>query len=123
MIWEELLTFEDIKKEPYYIEHILWDHDPTKVMEPLVVKEGSTIVCKKPVKGYVFYIETSGKKPELFLMMHKGNAFSETIAKIDNIPQEMLNEAVEENRKLIKYGICPINEKIKMWLKKELGLL
>ncbi|MDI1471001.1 MAG: hypothetical protein QMD43_02315 [Thermodesulfovibrio sp.] len=123
MIWEELLTFEDIKKETYYIQNILWDYDPTKVMEPIVVQEGSTIVCKEPVKGYVFYIETSGKKPELFLMMHKTNYFGETIAKIDEIPQELINEAVEENKSKIKYGICPINEKIKLWLKKELGLI
>ncbi|MEJ5227332.1 DVU0772 family protein [Thermodesulfovibrio sp.] len=123
MIWEELLTFEDIKKEPYYISNILWDVNPTKVMEPVITKEGDDIVCKKPVKGYVFYIETSGKKPELFLMMHKANCFGETIAKIEHIPEEMLKEALEENKTYIKFGMCPINEKIKNWLKKELGIL
>lgn len=123
MIWDELLTFEDIKRESYYIQNILWDFDPAKVMEPVVVQEGSTIVCKEPVKGYVFYIETSGKKPELFLMMHKANCFGETIAKIEEIPQEMLKEAIEEHKGCIKFGMCPINEKIKSWLKKELGLI
>ncbi len=123
MIWEELLSFEDIKKEPYYIQNILWDFDPTKIMEPIIIQEGSNIVCKEPVKGYVFYIETSGKKPELFLMMQKANYFSETIAKIEEIPEEMLKEAINENEHLIKYNICPINDKIKNWLKKELGLI
>ncbi len=123
MIWEELLTFEDIKKDAYYIKHILWDYDPTKVMEPTVVQDGSKIVCKEPIKGYVFYIETSGKKPQLFLMKHKSNCFGETIAKIDEIPSELIQEALEENRNKIKYGMCPINEKIKNWLKKELGVL
>lgn len=123
MIWEELLTFEDIKKEPYYIKNILWEVDPTVVMEPVIVQEGSTIKCKDPLKGYVFYIETSGKKPELFLMIHKSNCFGETIAKIEEIPNELLTEAVEENKARIKFGMCPINEKIKVWLKRELGLL
>lgn len=122
MIWEELLTFEDIKKEPYYIQNILWDVDPTNIMEPVVVQEGSKIICRQPIKGYVFYIETSGKKPELFLMMHKSNCFGETIAKIEEIPQELLNEALNENRGRIKFGMCPINERIKDWLKKELGI-
>lgn len=123
MIWEELLTLEDIKKEEYYIQNILWDFDPTKVMEPVVVQDGSKILCKDPVKGYVFYIETSGKKPELFLMMHKSNCFGETIAKIEEIPADLLKEALEENKNKIKFGMCPINEKIKSWLKKELGLI
>lgn len=123
MIWEELLTLDDIKKEPYYIQNILWDLNPAEVMEPVVFQEGSTIKCKEPVKGYAFYIEMSGKKPELFLLMHKKNCFGETIAKIDEIPQELIEEALEENKSFIKYGMCPINEKIKMWLMKELGLI
>lgn len=123
MIWEELLTLEDIKKESYYIQHILWDYDPTKIMEPIILQEGSKIVRKEPTKGYCFYIETSGKKPELFLMMLKSNCFGETIAKIEEIPNELLREAIEENKSKIKFGICPINEKIKIWLKKEFGLM
>lgn len=123
MIWDELLTLEDLKKEPYYIQNILWDLNPAQVMEPVVVKEGSEIKCREPIKGYAFYIETTGKKPELFLLMHKKNCFGETIARIDEIPVEMLYEAIEENRELIKYGMCPINQKIKDWLKRELGLL
>ncbi|MCX8034136.1 MAG: hypothetical protein N3A00_02320 [Thermodesulfovibrio sp.] len=123
MIWDELLTFEDIKKDSYYIQHILWDMDPTKVMEPVIVQEGAKILCKDPIKGYVFYIETSGKKPELFLMMHKSNCYGETIAKIEEIPDDLIKEALEENRDKIKFGICPISEKIKIWLKKELGLI
>ncbi len=123
MIWEQLLSFEDIKKDSYYAQHILWDIDPVKVMEPVMKQEGTKILCKDRIKGYVFYIETSGKKPELFLMMHKSNCFGETIAKVDEIPIDLLTEALEENKDKIKFGMCPINEKIKIWLKKELGLL
>lgn len=123
MLWEELLTFEDIKKDSYFIQHILWDLDPTEIMEPVIIQEGSEILCKDPIKGYVFYIETSWKKPELFLMMHKSNCYGETIAKIEEIPNELLMEAIEENKDRIKFGMCPINDKIKAWLKKELGLL
>lgn len=123
MIWEELLTFEDIKKDSYYSKHILWDFDPTEVLEPIVKAEGDRIVCKEPVKGYIFYIETTGSKPELFLMIHKTNYFGETIAKIEEIPEQLLHEAVEENKDKIKFGMCPINDKIKQWLKKELGVL
>lgn len=123
MLWEELLNFDDIKKEPYYIKNILWDFDPTKLLEPMIKQEGDRIICQKPPKGYIFYIETSGGKPELFLMMQKSNCFGETIAKIEEIPADMLYEAVEENKEKIKFGICPINDKIKKWLKEQLGVL
>ncbi|MCS7202967.1 MAG: hypothetical protein NZ809_00760 [Thermodesulfovibrio sp.] len=122
MFWEELLTFEDIKKEPYYIQNILWDFDPTKLLEPIIKQEEDKVVYQKLPKGYIFYIETSGDKPELLLMRQKANYFGETIAKIEEIPLEMLCEAIEENKDRIKFGICPINEKIKKWLKEQLGL-
>ena len=91
-------------------------------MAPILTIEGSEILCKVPIKGYVFYIETTWEKPELFLMMHRSSGYAETIAKIEEIPEDLIKEAVEENKDKIKFGMCPINEKIKLWLKRELEL-
>lgn len=123
MIWDQLLSFEDIKKDSYFAQHILWDIDPSELLEPVIKLEGTEASHKDRIKGYFFYIETFGEKPELFFMMHKSNCYGETISRIDEIPIDLLTEAVEENKEKIKFGMCPINEKIKIWLKKELGLL
>lgn len=123
MIFSELITLKELKEDPFFREHMLWDTHPEEVMSPRCLKEGDSLVYKKPIKGYIPYIDTTGKKPMLFIMRHTAMDYGETIARIDEIPEEMLYEAIEENKDKIKFGMCPINEKIKQWLKKELGAL
>lgn len=123
MIFDELITLKELKEDPYFKENMLWDVSPYEVMSSRVVKEGDKIVYKKPPKGYIPYIDTAGDKPALFIMRHTAIDYGETIAKIDEIPQELLEEAVAENSDKICFCMCPINEKVKQWLKKELGAL
>lgn len=122
MIFDDLLTFEDVKKEPFIIEHILWDIQPKDLLSPRVRMTEDGVKYREPIKGFVFYIEMGGKKPVLFLMRHTAGEYAETAAQIDEIPQEMLLEAVEENRARECSGMCPINKKVEGWLKKELGV-
>ncbi|MEN2994119.1 MAG: DVU0772 family protein [Thermodesulfovibrio sp.] len=123
MIFSELLTLKELKEEPFFRENMLWDIEPHKIMSPRCIKEGDRISYREKIKGYIPYIDITGKKPILFIMRHTAMDFGETIARIDEIPEEMLNEAINENRDKICFGMCPINEKIKQWLKKELGAL
>jgi hypothetical protein len=122
MIFSELITLKELKEDTYFRENMLWDIDPRELMSPRCAKEGDKIVYKKPAKGYVPYIDITSKKPLLFIMRHTAMNFGETIARIDEIPEEMLQEAINENKDKISFGMCPINEKIKNWLKKELGV-
>uniref|UniRef100_A0A7C4EKA8 Uncharacterized protein n=1 Tax=Thermodesulfovibrio aggregans TaxID=86166 RepID=A0A7C4EKA8_9BACT len=123
MLFDQLITLKELKEDPYFREHMLWDALPQEIMAPKCIKEGDKIVYRKPIKGYIPYIDVTGKKPCLFIMRHTAGEFAETIAKIDEIPEEMLLDAVNENRDKISFGMCPINEKVKQWLKKELGAL
>ncbi len=123
MIFSELITLKELKEDPFFKEHILWDIQPQELMSPRCLKEGDKLVYKGSIKGYIPYIDTTGKKPVLFIMRHTAMHYGETIARIDEIPEEMLNEAINENKDKICFGMCPINEKIKQWLKKELGVL
>jgi len=43
-------------------------------------------------------------------------------ARIDVIPDELLAEAIQENKSREFCRMYPINEKIEKWLKKELGI-
>jgi hypothetical protein len=119
---QDLLGFEDIKKEPFVIEHILWDLEPKDIMEPKFKKTVEGVDVRGEIKGYVFYIESMGKQPMLFLMRHTAIEFGETLARIDEIPVEMLTRGVEENKDKHYFGMYPINGEIKKWLKKELGV-
>ncbi len=122
MMFSDVLTLEQIKKEPFVIEHILWDLQPKDLMEPRakVTAEGTKL--RDQIKGYIFYIDTTDKKPVLFLMRHTSADFAETLAKIDEIPGEMLEGAIVENKDKEYFKMYPINSQIEAWLKKELGI-
>lgn len=123
MMFNNVLSLDEIKKEPFVIENIRWELEPKDLMEPRQKMTGEGVRTREPIKGYVFYIDTMDKKPILFLMRHTAADYAETLAQIDEIPQELLVEAVEENKSKAYFGMCPVNKKVEEWLKKELGVL
>ena len=70
----------------------------------------------------LFYIETMDEKPGIFLMRHTSYGYAETIAKIEEIPHDLISEAIAENAEKEYSGIYPINKKIEGWLKKEFAI-
>ena len=123
MMFSKVLSLNDIKKESFVIEHIRWDIEPKDLMEPRSSITDEGIKTRETIKGYVFYIDTMDKKPILFLMRHTAADYAETLAQIDEIPQDLLLEAVEENKNKAYFGMYPINKRVEEWLKKELGVL
>ncbi len=114
---------KDIREDQAVLKHIIWDIEPKQLMEPtyFINEEGKKE--KKILRGYMFYIDRmSDTKPGLFLMCHTGSSYAETIAKVNEIPDELVNEAIEENKNKEYFGMVPINKKIEAWLKKELGI-
>lgn len=122
MMFDELLTLEDIKKESFVIENIRWDIEPRDLMEARHIKTESGIEIKPPIKGYVFYIDVTDATPSLFLLRHTTADYAETLAQIKEIPEELLSEAVEENRARIYFNMSPINRKVEVWLKEQFGI-
>lgn len=123
MMFSKVLSLNDIKKESFVIEHIRWDIEPKDLMEPRssITEEG--VKTREPIKGYIFYIDTMDKKPILFLMRHTAADYAETLAQIDEIPQDLLLEAIEENKSKAYFSMYPINKRVEEWLKRELGVL
>lgn len=119
---DEVLKLDAIKSDPFVIQNILWNMEPKDLMEPKFKKTETGIDRREEIKGYIFYIETMGKEPKLFLMRHTAIDFGETVAQIDEVPTEMLIKAVEDNKDKHYFGMYPIGEDVKAWLKKELGL-
>ncbi|MCL4458013.1 MAG: hypothetical protein M1147_03260 [Nitrospirae bacterium] len=123
MMFNNVLSLDEIKKEPFVIENIRWDLEPKDLMEPRQKITGEGVQTRDTIKGYVFYIDTMAERPILFLMRHTAADYAETLAQIDEIPQELLAEAVEENKAKAYFGMYPVNKKVEAWLKKELGVL
>jgi hypothetical protein len=121
MMSQKIMSLKDLKEDSHVAGNIIWDYEPKRLMEPVcrTTKEG------KPVKKsqcYIFYIETMDEKPGLFLMVVKSSGYAETIAHIEEIPGEMLSEAIQENKDKEYFSMYPINKKIEGWLKKEFGI-
>ncbi len=121
-MFEELLKFDAIKEDPFVIQNILWNKEPKDLMEAKFKKTDHGIDRRDEISGYIFYIETMGEQPKLFLMRHTAMDFADTVAQIDEIPDELLNKAIEENKAKHYFGMYPIDEQVKAWLKKELGV-
>ncbi len=116
-----LISLKELRKFQGLNKLIIWDIDLKQLMEPRVAA-GNKQECRK-MGGYLFYIEkTSGSKPMVYLMCHTEGGFAETIAKIDEVPEALIQEAISEKKGKEFFGMYPINKKIEEWLKKELGI-
>lgn len=122
MWFHRVLSFSEIKKEPFIIDNIRWDLEPKDMMEPRCVITEEGLKKREPIKGYIFYIDAMEEKPRLFLMRHTAAEYAETLAEVEEIPEDLLLDAIEENKDKEYFKMYPINEKIKDWLKRELGI-
>src|SRR4030066_974147 len=122
MIFGNITSLADLKRDRWIHKHILWEVEPKQLMEPRckITQEGKEEW--KIISGYLFYIDKMGKKSALFLMCHTAAGYAEMGAKIDEIPNDLIAEAIEENKNKEYLGMYPINKKIEIWLKKEIGV-
>ncbi len=117
-----LLSLSEIKDEDFVKENILWDVLPKDLISPTVCLKDGCIERKPHLKGYVFYIDTSDKRPVLSLIRHTAAGYAETLAQIDEIPEELLLEAIEEGKDKCCFMMYPINQKVRQWLREALGI-
>jgi len=122
MIFGNITSLDDLKKDKWIYKDIIWEIEPKQLMEPRcrITKEGKEE--RKTISGYLFYIDRMGSKPTLFLMCHTASGYAETVLSIDKIPDDLIAEAIEENKNKEYFGMYPINKKIERWLKKELEI-
>lgn len=122
MIFGNIASLADLNRDTWIHKHIIWEIEPKQLMEPRckITQEGKEE--RKVISGYLFYIDKMGKKTALFLMCHTAGGYAETVAKIDEIPDDLIVEAIEEKKSKEYFGMYPINKKIEIWLKKEIGI-
>lgn len=113
---------DDIKKSPDILKRIKWDVTPRMVMEPRFQSKAEDLQKLRDISGYMFYIESQCEPPALMLLKVGRTDITSTIAKVDEIPQELLRKAMENPPEKPAHGMYAITDEIKEWLKKELGV-
>lgn len=116
------ISLGNLKKNKFILQHILWDFEPKQLMQSRFAKAAEDPGTSRPPSGYILYIETMEKTPGLFLMIQNAAGYAETFAKIADVPQDLLEEAIQENRSKEHFRMYPINQKLKEWLKKEMEI-
>jgi hypothetical protein len=112
----------DIKKSPDILERIKWEVTPQKVMEPRFQSRAEDLQQLRDISGYMFYIESQCEPPALMLLKVGKTDITSTIAKVDEIPSELLRKAMEDPAEQPVNGMYAITDEIREWLKKELGV-
>ncbi|KAF0185657.1 MAG: hypothetical protein FD164_222 [Nitrospirae bacterium] len=122
-MFQQLVPFQEIQDDHYFFDHILWDVEPKDLMEPRTKSTADGVKKRAVIKGYIFYIDVTEIKPQLFLLRHTAGDYAETVSRIDDIPEQMLQEAVEQNSDKEYFKMYPINQAVKEWLLKAMGKL
>ncbi len=107
---------------PDIIENIRWDVTPQVIMEPRFQSNPEDLKRLREITGYMFYIETQCEPPALMLMKVGKTDIESTVGKIDEIPQELIERAMDGPVRKSANGMLAITEEIREWLRNKLGL-
>ncbi len=118
----DMLSLKDIREDRELIGKIRWDVTPQIVMEPRFQSRAEDLQKLRDIIGFMFYVESQCEPPALMLLKVGATDITSTIGKISEIPQELLKKAIENPVEKPAHGMYAINDEIKAWLKKELGV-
>ena len=117
-----VLGLDDIKKRPDILSEIKFNVTPQVMMEPRFQARPEDLEKLKEITGYMFYIESETEQPGLMLLRIGRADVTTTVGKIDEIPVEMVQRAIDKPALPPTHGMYAITDEIRDWLKKELGL-
>ena len=118
----DLQDFSSIKEDQEILRRIRLDVTPHMVMEPRFHSRPEDLKKLGEITGYMFYVEGECEPPALMLMKTGKTDITSTIARVEDIPQEIVSRAVESPVQPAVHGMYSITDEIRDWLKKELGL-
>jgi len=113
---------KDIKRRPDILSNIRLNASLPLIMKPRFQLSKEEFEELEKNIGYIFYIETAGQKPTLMLMKVNRSDIADTIGIIEEIPEDMLQRAIDNPVHPPVHGMYGITEEIKEWLRKELNL-
>jgi len=114
-------SLDELKKHPYFLEHVRWEVTPKVFVSPKVTREDGSVATIDTSYGYMLYVDLVNDKPAIIIMQLK-ELISKTVSYIDEAPEELLREAMHCSNNECVGGMYPLTESLEKWLKKELGL-
>lgn len=118
----DLQRLKEIDKISDLHNRINLDVTPKVVMEPRYQANAEDLKKLSEIAGYMFYVESETDPPALMLMKIGKTDISLTIGKIDEIPANLIQDAIANPVHPPVHGMYAITETIKAWLRKELNL-
>ena len=95
---------------------------PKILVQPRFQSQPEDLQKLKEIAGYMFYVEGVCSPPALMLLKIGKTDITSTIAKIDEIPDALVREAISSPVNPPVHGMYEITDNIKEWLRKELGI-
>lgn len=117
-----VLGLNDIKRRQDILSEIKFNVTPQVMMEPRFQGRPEDLEKLKEITGYMFYIESQTEPPGLMLLRIGRSDITTTVGKIDEIPLEMIRNAIDKPVLSPAHGMYAITDEIRDWLQKELGL-
>jgi len=118
----DLQGLKEIRNRPDILSGIKLHVTPRMVMEPRFHSKPEDLQKLQEIAGYIFYIESQCAPPALMIMKVGKTDITNTVGKIDEIPEDIVSRAIENPSEQPSHGMYPINDEIRAWLKKELGI-
>ncbi len=118
----DLQGINQIKKRPDILERIKWEVTPQMVMEPRFQQDPEALRKLREISGYMFYVESQCEPPALMLLKVGKTDITSTVGKINEVPPELLREAMENPVQKPVNGMYAVTDEIREWLKKQLGI-
>jgi hypothetical protein len=119
---DDILGLEDIRNSSDIITKIKLEVTPQILVEPRFQSVPEDLKKLKEITGYMFYVEGECSPPALMLLKIGKTDITSTVGKIDEIPDELVQEAISRPIHPPVHGMYEITDNIREWLKKELGL-
>ena len=114
-------SISDLKKQPYFVDHVRWEITPKVFLSPKVTSEDGCAETIDTSYGFMLYVDLVDEKPAIMIMQLK-ELISKTVSHIDEAPDDLLKEAMQCSDKECVSGMYPLTDKLEKWLKQELGL-
>jgi hypothetical protein len=118
----DLQGLVEIKKRPDILTQIKLDVTPRMVMEPRFQANREDLKKLQAIAGYMFYVESQCNPPALMLLKVGRTDITNSIGRIDEVPQELLEKAITNPPEQPSHGMYAITDEIREWLKKQLDL-
>lgn len=115
-------TVDELKESEKFLKSIQWDLTPKAFIAPghseQKTKHGE---AKNAILRYMLYIDLLDNKPTVMIMKLRGGS-SATAGCIEDVPEDLLKEAMVCNAEECASGMYPLTDKLSDWLKRELGI-